>query len=125
VIYLTLPILTIGVADLWYEQLNLQKMKQARQNIFGISTYLFSSVIQQRLEVIFTLNEREYQTVSIWIIRHGQSQSNAGLATIGPHENALSELGDRQSRCIPTAVKQTPDLIVTSPYLEHNSLLNH
>jgi len=31
VIYLTLPILTIGVADLWYEQLiNLQKMKQAR-----------------------------------------------------------------------------------------------
>jgi len=67
--------------------------------------------------VIFTLNEREYQTVSIWIIRHGQSQSNAGLATMGPHENALSELGDRQSRCIPTAVKQTPDLIVTSPYL--------
>lgn len=55
--------------------------------------------------------------MSIWIIRHGQSQSNAGLATIGPHENALSELGDRESRCIPTAVKQTPDLIVTSPYL--------
>jgi len=35
-IYLTLPIFTIGLADLWYEQLNLQKMKQARQNIFGI-----------------------------------------------------------------------------------------
>jgi broad specificity phosphatase PhoE len=55
--------------------------------------------------------------VSIWIIRHAQSQSNAGLATIGPHENALSELGYRQSKCIPTAVKQSPDLIVTSPYL--------
>jgi hypothetical protein len=26
-----------GVADLWYERLNLQKMKQARHNIFGIS----------------------------------------------------------------------------------------
>ena len=26
-----------GVADLLYERLNLQKMKQARQNIFGIS----------------------------------------------------------------------------------------
>lgn len=26
-----------GFADLWYELLNLQKMKQARQNIFGIS----------------------------------------------------------------------------------------
>jgi hypothetical protein len=37
VIYLTLPILTIGVADLWYEQLYLQKMKQARQNLLGIS----------------------------------------------------------------------------------------
>jgi broad specificity phosphatase PhoE len=75
-------------------------------------------VIQQRPRSDFyPLNEREYQTVSIWIIRHGQSQSNAGFATIGPHENALSELGDRQSRCIPTAVKQTPDLIVTSPYL--------
>ena len=26
-----------GVADLLYERLNLQKMKQARHNIFGIS----------------------------------------------------------------------------------------
>jgi hypothetical protein len=26
-----------GVADLWYERLHLQKMKQARQNILGIS----------------------------------------------------------------------------------------
>ncbi|MDB9510723.1 histidine phosphatase family protein [Kamptonema animale CS-326] len=55
--------------------------------------------------------------MSIWIIRHGQSQSNAGVATIGPHENALTELGYRQSQCIPTAIKQSPDLIVTSPYL--------
>ncbi|MEG4269770.1 hypothetical protein QUA26_26665 [Microcoleus sp. Pol12A4] len=30
-IYLTLPILIVGVADVWYEQLNLQKMKQALQ----------------------------------------------------------------------------------------------
>ncbi len=33
-IYLTQPILTIGAADLWYEQLNLQKMKQALQGAF-------------------------------------------------------------------------------------------
>ena len=26
-----------GVADLWYERLNLQKMKQPRQDLFGIS----------------------------------------------------------------------------------------
>lgn len=55
--------------------------------------------------------------MSIWIIRHAQSQSNAGFATLGPHKNALSELGYRQSKCIPTAIKQPPDLIVTSPYL--------
>jgi broad specificity phosphatase PhoE len=55
--------------------------------------------------------------VSIWIIRHAQSRSNAGLATIGPHDNGLSELGYRQSKYIPTAIKQSPDLIVTSPYL--------
>lgn len=55
--------------------------------------------------------------MSIWIIRHAQSRSNAGLATIGPHDNGLSELGYRQSKYIPTAIKQSPDLIVTSPYL--------
>lgn len=55
--------------------------------------------------------------MSIWIIRHAESQSNAGFPTIGPHENGLSELGYRQSKCIPTAFKQSPDLIVTSPYL--------
>ncbi|HBB32040.1 MAG TPA: histidine phosphatase family protein [Cyanobacteria bacterium UBA8803] len=69
------------------------------------------------IDNIKILNKREYQKVSIWIIRHAQSRSNAGLATIGPHDNGLSELGYQQSQCIPTAVKQSPDLIVTSPYL--------
>ncbi|MEQ8975107.1 MAG: histidine phosphatase family protein [Coleofasciculus sp. C1-SOL-03] len=55
--------------------------------------------------------------MSIWIIRHAESCSNAGLPTIGSHDNGLSELGYRQSKCIPTTVKQSPDLIVTSPYL--------
>ncbi|MEQ8963629.1 MAG: phosphoglycerate mutase family protein, partial [Coleofasciculus sp. C2-GNP5-27] len=55
--------------------------------------------------------------MSIWIIRHAESCSNAGSPTIGPHDNGLSELGYRQSKCIPTAIKQSPDLIVTSPYL--------
>lgn len=55
--------------------------------------------------------------MSIWIIRHAQSQSNAGMPTIGPHDNGLSELGYLQAKCIPEALKQPPDLIVTSPYL--------
>lgn len=53
----------------------------------------------------------------IWIIRHAQSQSNAGFPTIGPHDNGLSELGYLQAKCLPDAIKATPDLIVTSPYL--------
>ena len=55
--------------------------------------------------------------MSIWIIRHAQSKSNAGLPTLGPHDNGLSELGHLQAKYIPEAVKQLPDLIVTSPYL--------
>lgn len=55
--------------------------------------------------------------MSIWIIRHAQSQSNAGLATRGPHDNALSELGYLQAKCIPQALSRSPDKIVISPYL--------
>jgi broad specificity phosphatase PhoE len=55
--------------------------------------------------------------VTIWMIRHAQSRSNAGLPTIGPDDNGLSELGYAQSKCIPIVFKQSPDLIVTSPYL--------
>jgi broad specificity phosphatase PhoE len=55
--------------------------------------------------------------VPIWIIRHAQSRSNAGLPTTGPHDNSLSELGYSQSKWIPIVFKQSPDLIVISPYL--------
>lgn len=53
----------------------------------------------------------------IWIIRHAESQSNAGLPTTGPYDNGLSELGYVQAKCIPDVIQQPPDLIVTSPYL--------
>lgn len=53
----------------------------------------------------------------IWIIRHAQSQSNAGIPTLGPHDNKLSELGFLQAKCIPDAIPHPPDLIVISPYL--------
>ncbi len=55
--------------------------------------------------------------MSVWIIRHGQSQSNAGLPTTGPHDNGLSELGYLQAKCIPQAIEHPPDKIVISPYL--------
>ncbi|WP_421659197.1 histidine phosphatase family protein [Leptothermofonsia sp. ETS-13] len=53
----------------------------------------------------------------IWIIRHGQSLSNAGLSTTGPDDNVLTKLGVAQAVYAAIAVKQPPNLVVTSPYI--------
>lgn len=53
----------------------------------------------------------------IWIIRHGQSLSNAGLETTGPHDNVLTRLGEAQAMYAAATVQKQPDLIVTSPYV--------
>lgn len=56
----------------------------------------------------------------IFLIRHGQSQSNAGLATIGPENVALTSQGREQAERIAAFLKEknTPlNLIVTSAYL--------
>jgi broad specificity phosphatase PhoE len=55
--------------------------------------------------------------VPIWIVRHAQSRSNAGLPTTGPADNDLTEIGQVQARCVAEAIATRPDLIVTSPYL--------
>ncbi len=62
--------------------------------------------------------------MTIWIIRHPQSQSNAGQATTSPDDNGLSELGLLQAQCVADArsygdtarVALCPDWIATSPY---------
>ncbi len=54
-----------------------------------------------------------------FLIRHGESQSNAGLATTGPRDVELTSRGHEQARQIAAFLKEcTPlNLIVTSAYL--------
>lgn len=53
-----------------------------------------------------------------WLIRHGQSYSNAGLPAPFQHgEVALTPLGVRQAEAVATRVDRCPDLLVVSPYL--------
>lgn len=55
----------------------------------------------------------------IFLIRHGESQSNAGLAIIGPENAALTQRGHQQAASIATFLKDhtSLNLIVTSAYL--------
>lgn len=54
----------------------------------------------------------------IWLIRHGESKSNAGLPTMRPENVALTDLGIDQAKCIAhyLAFQVPPALIVTSSY---------
>lgn len=48
--------------------------------------------------------------------RHGQSAANAGHATLHPDTIELTELGWSQARGLAQAMREPPDLIVTSPF---------
>ena len=51
-----------------------------------------------------------------WIIRHGQSLSNAGLPTNSADDNVLTGIGEAQAGCVAVSIHEPPDLIVVSPY---------
>ncbi|TDC68026.1 histidine phosphatase family protein [Actinomadura sp. GC306] len=53
----------------------------------------------------------------VWLIRHGQSESNAGLPTNGPGASPLTGLGRRQAARMAAAFTAPPDLIVGSPFI--------
>jgi len=53
----------------------------------------------------------------ILLIRHGESESNAGLPTSDPSTIALTPKGLAQAACVAGAFARPPALIVTSPYL--------
>jgi len=55
---------------------------------------------------------------TILLIRHGESQSNAGLPTSNPKSVELTELGKEQAQNVADFLKSQfhPDLIVTSAY---------
>lgn len=52
-----------------------------------------------------------------WLVRHGQSTSNAGLPAIGHGEVPLTALGQQQARELADRVRRQPDLLIVSPYL--------
>jgi len=52
-----------------------------------------------------------------WLIRHGQSTSNAGLPAAGNGEVPLTALGDRQAHDVADLVERQPDLLIVSPFL--------
>ncbi len=53
----------------------------------------------------------------VWLVRHGQSESNAGLPTGGPGAAPLTELGQEQAARTALAFAEPPELIVSSPFL--------
>jgi broad specificity phosphatase PhoE len=55
--------------------------------------------------------------LTVWFIRHAQSESNAGLPTSDPAAIALTPRGYEQAACITAAFRERPTLIVTSPYI--------
>jgi len=54
---------------------------------------------------------------TIWLIRHGESAANAGLATETPESIPLTEKGFRQAQLLADYFPETPSLIIVSPYL--------
>jgi 2,3-bisphosphoglycerate-dependent phosphoglycerate mutase len=53
---------------------------------------------------------------TIWMIRHGESESNAGLATSDPAAITLTARGRVQAGYVAAAFPSPPALIVTSPF---------
>ncbi|MBO2449383.1 histidine phosphatase family protein [Actinomadura barringtoniae] len=51
-----------------------------------------------------------------WLIRHGESESNAGLPTNGPGGSPLTALGRDQAERVAASFSGTPALIVSSPF---------
>ena len=55
--------------------------------------------------------------VRVWLIRHGQSESNAGLPSTDWRAIPLTGLGQRQAEHVAGVFAEPPRLIVASPYL--------
>lgn len=52
-----------------------------------------------------------------WLVRHGQSASNAGLPATGAANVPLTELGRSQARALADRVGEPPDLLIVSPFI--------
>jgi 2,3-bisphosphoglycerate-dependent phosphoglycerate mutase len=61
--------------------------------------------------------DREAAVVRVFLIRHGESESNAGLSSADPGSIPLTPTGHLQAGQIARVLADVPALIVTSPYL--------
>jgi broad specificity phosphatase PhoE len=52
-----------------------------------------------------------------WLVRHGQSASNAGLPAVGHGDVPLTELGIGQAKALADSMARRPDLLILSPFL--------
>jgi 2,3-bisphosphoglycerate-dependent phosphoglycerate mutase len=52
-----------------------------------------------------------------WLVRHGQSATNAGLPTVGQDDVPLTDLGLEQAAAVARRVDRAPDLLIVSPFL--------
>lgn len=55
--------------------------------------------------------------IRVFLVRHGESASNAGLASGEPAAIPLTEVGHWQAGQVAEAIAEVPGLIVTSPFL--------
>jgi 2,3-bisphosphoglycerate-dependent phosphoglycerate mutase len=53
----------------------------------------------------------------VWLIRHGESEANAGLVTAEVENIKLTQKGQQQAKQVALCFSEEPSLIVTSPYL--------
>lgn len=52
-----------------------------------------------------------------WLVRHGQSTSNAGLPVTSFGDVPLTALGHQQAREVANRVQHQPDMLIVSPFL--------
>jgi broad specificity phosphatase PhoE len=52
----------------------------------------------------------------VWLIRHGESEANAGLPTAEPENIKLTQKGHQQAQQVALFFNEQPSLIVTSPF---------
>jgi probable phosphoglycerate mutase len=63
------------------------------------------------------LEDQVDTVIRVWLIRHGESESNAGAPSEDPGVSALTALGRWQAEQVALAFAQPPALIVASPYV--------
>jgi broad specificity phosphatase PhoE len=51
------------------------------------------------------------------IVRHGQSEANAGLATTDPSTIPITALGEAQAKALAASFQTAPSLVVRSPFV--------